>query len=72
MGLVPTPDGTCASDNVLMPGITCWYQTIPAQAPDPTQYDNSHGGSGFMLGSLDFYGNGDNRFAVFDWTGLAT
>ena len=71
MGLLPTPDGTCASDNVHhLPGITCWYQTIPAQAPDPTQYDNSHGGSGFMLSSLDFYGQGDNRFAVFDWTGL--
>jgi hypothetical protein len=71
LGLVPTPDGTCASDNVHhLPSITCWYQTIPAQAPDPTQYDNSHGGSGFMLSSLDFYGNGDTRFAVFDWTGL--
>jgi hypothetical protein len=71
LGLVPTPDGTCASDNVHhMPSITCWYQTIPAQAPDPTQYDNSHGGSGFMLSSLDFYGNGDTRFAIFDWTGL--
>jgi hypothetical protein len=71
MGLLPTPDGTCFSDNVHhLPGITCWYQTIPAQAPDPTQYDNSYGGSGFMLSSLDFYGNGDNRFAVFDWTGL--
>jgi hypothetical protein len=71
MGLLPTPDGTCISDNLLHePGLTCWYQTIPAQAPDPTQYDNRYGGSGFMLSSLDFYGNGDNRFAVFDWTGL--
>jgi hypothetical protein len=71
MGLLPTPDGTCASDNTdHLPGLTCWYQTIPAQAPDQTQFDNSHGGSGFMLSSLDFYGQGDNRFAVFDWTGL--
>ncbi len=71
LGLFPTPDGTCLSDNVHhLPGITCWYQTIPAQAPDPSQYDNANGGSGFMLSSLDFYGNGDNRFAVFDWTGL--
>jgi hypothetical protein len=71
MGLLPTPDGTCASDNTLHePGITCWYQTIPAQAPDPSQYDNNHGGSGFMLSNLDFYGQGDNRIAVFDWTGL--
>src|ERR1700733_8699141 len=36
MGLLPTPDGTCASDNTLhLPGITCWFTVIPAQAPDP-------------------------------------
>ena len=73
LGLVPTPDGTCAStDNPFhAPGVTCWYQTIPAQAPDQSQWDNSDGGSGFMLSSLDFVGNGDTRFAVFDWTGLS-
>jgi hypothetical protein len=71
MGLLPTPNGTCSSDDTYhSPGITCWYSVIPAQPPDPTQYDNSHGGSGFMLDSLDFYGQGDNRIAVFDWTGL--
>lgn len=63
MGLLPTPDGTCS-------GVTCWYSVIPAQPPDPSQFDNSHGGSGFMLATLDFTGSGDNRFAVFDWTGL--
>jgi len=81
MGLLPTPDGTCASDNTFhMPGVTCWFTVIPAQAPDPSQYDNSHGGSGFMLASLDFYGFngtlpsaalGSNQIAVFDWTGLS-
>src|ERR1700733_5100748 len=79
MGLLPTPDGTCASDNTLhLPGITCWFTVIPAQAPDPSQYDNSYGGSGFMLASLDFYGfagtvpsSGANQIAVFDWTGLS-
>jgi len=71
MGLLPTPDGTCFSDNQHhLPGITCWFAVIPAQPPDPTQYDNSHGGSGFMLGTLDYYGQGDTRIAVFDWTGL--
>lgn len=71
MGLLPTPDGTCFSDNTYHePGFTCWYQDIPAMPPDSTQYDNSHGGSGFILGSLDFYGLSDTRFAVFDWTGL--
>lgn len=52
-------------------GFACWYQVIPAQTPDPTQYDNSNGGTGFMVGSLDFFGLGDNRIAVFDWTGLS-
>lgn len=71
MGLIATPDGTCFSDNVHhLPGFTCWIQVIPAHPPDSTQYDNSYGGSAFMVGSLDFYGNGDTRFAVFDWTGL--
>jgi hypothetical protein len=73
LGYFPTPDGTCAADNATgAPGVTCWYQTIPAQAPDPSQFDNANGGSGFMLSSLDFFGNGDNRFAVFDWTGLSS
>ncbi len=66
MGLLSTPDGPC---NTTVGA--CWYQVIPAQAPDPSQFDNSHDGSGFMLASLDFFGHGDNRIAVFDWTGLA-
>jgi hypothetical protein len=71
MGLLPTPNGTCLSDDLHhLPGITCWYSVIPVQPPDPTQYDDSHGGSGFMMESLDFYGQGDDRIAVFDWTGL--
>jgi hypothetical protein len=71
MGLLATPDGTCTSDNQFhRAGITCWIQVIPAQPPDGSQFDNSHGGSAFMLATLDFYGQGDNRLAVFDWTGL--
>jgi hypothetical protein len=72
MGLLPTPDGTCFSDNTFhVPGLTCWYQVIPAHPADASQYYNPGGGSGFMLGSLDFYGQGDTRIAVFDWTGLS-
>jgi hypothetical protein len=73
MGLVPTPDGTCASTSnpFNSAGVTCWYEAIPAQAPDPTQFDNSHFGSGFIMAGLDFIGQGDTRIAVFDWTGLA-
>ncbi|MGA8297604.1 MAG: hypothetical protein WB770_11230 [Acidimicrobiales bacterium] len=65
MGLVNTPDGTCAANGA------CWYQVIPAQPSDPSQYDNANSGSGFMLGSLDFFGQGDTRIAAFDWTGLS-
>ena len=68
MGLLPTPDGTCASTR----GAACWYQVIPAVPPTPSQYDNSNGGSAFMLGTLDFFGQSDTRIAAFDWTGLGS
>jgi hypothetical protein len=72
MGALATPDGTCTSDNRFhRAGVTCWFSVIPAMPPDPAQYDNSHGGSGFMLDNLDYYGQGDNRIAAFDWTGLS-
>ena len=78
MGLIDTPDGTCARDKVLHEGgITCWVAVIPAQPADAGQFDNSNGGTGFMLGSLDFYGfvplptSGDNRIAAWAWTGLS-
>jgi hypothetical protein len=76
MGLIRTPDGTCARDNILhMGGITCWVAVIPAQ-PVANRFDNAHGGTGFMIGTLDFYGfvplatSGDNRIAAWAWTGL--
>ena len=72
MGTLATPDGTCASDNTFhQPGIACWFSVIPAMPPDPSQFDNTHGGSGFMINTLDPIGQGDNRIAVFDWTGLS-
>jgi hypothetical protein len=55
-------------------GISCWYAVIPAQSPDPSQFDNNNGGTGFMIASLDAIdpvSNGDNRLAVFDWTHLS-
>jgi hypothetical protein len=77
MGHIATPDGTCAQDDVLqMGGITCWVAVIPAQPPQG-QFDNNRGGTGFMVGSLDFYGfvplatSGDNRIAAWAWTGLS-
>ena len=73
MGLLKTPNGTCFSDNkYFQPGIACWFGVIPARRPDPGQFDNSHGGTGFMLATLDFYSLGGNQLAVFDWTGLRT
>jgi hypothetical protein len=68
MGLLPT-DST-GDDCLTTHGALCWYQVIPAQPSDTRQFDNSFGGSGFMLASLDFVGQGDNRVAAFDWTGL--
>lgn len=71
MGTLATPAGTCAKDNTYSePGVACWYAVIPAQPADSTQWDNNHGGSGFMLGTLDYYGVGGNQLAVWDWTGL--
>jgi hypothetical protein len=52
-------------------GFVCWYQVIPAQSADPSQYDNSNGGTGYMFASLDFLGAGDNRAAVFAWSDLS-
>jgi hypothetical protein len=77
MGLISTPDGTCAGTSLATAGIDCWSAVIPAQPADPGQYDNHYGGSGFMMSALDFesfFGNpsaGDNRVAVWDWTGLS-
>jgi hypothetical protein len=70
MGLLKTPDGTCFSDSKLFqPGIACWFSVIPAVPPNG-QFDNSHGGTGFMLATVDFYSLGGNQLAAFDWTGL--
>jgi hypothetical protein len=72
MGLLATPDGTCAGSA----GVDCWARVIPAQPADPGQFDNSFNGSGFMMDTLDFNSfaglptAGDNRIAVWAWTGL--
>ena len=71
MGLLSTPDGTCSSDDrYFQPGIACWFSVIPAVPAGPGQWDNTHGGTGFMLATLDAYTLGGNRLAAFDWTGL--
>jgi hypothetical protein len=68
MGTDPSiqpPGGSCATTGA------CWYQNIPAQSPSDADFDNNNGGTGYTVGSLDFFGTGDNRVAVFDWTGLS-
>ena len=76
MGTDPSiqpPDGNC--DNGATAGVTCWYQVIPATSPQRPVVTVA-GGTGFMAATLDFnsftFGNGtgDNRAAVFYWTGL--
>jgi hypothetical protein len=72
MGQLATPDGTCAGSA----GVDCWAAVIPGQPADAGQFDNHNGGTGFMMDSLDFNSfagtpsAGDNRIAVWDWTGL--
>jgi hypothetical protein len=73
MGLIRTPDGACGDTA----GVDCWAAVIPAQPADAGQYDNGYDGTGFMMDSLDFNSfagvptTGDDRIAVWDWTGLA-
>jgi hypothetical protein len=71
---VQPPDGNCMTGPGA--GTDCWAQVIPAASPGG-EFDASNGGTGFMVAALDFNsfatltGNGDNRIAVFDWTGLS-
>jgi hypothetical protein len=73
MGTLATPDGTCAGSS----GVDCWVAVIPAQPADSGQWDDSYGGSGFMVGALDFTSfagqpsSGDNRLGVWYWRGLS-
>ncbi len=70
---IQPPDGNCANGSTA--GVTCWGPVIPASSP-AGEFNNNYGGSGFMTATLDFnsfaFGvpNGDNRVAVFFWTGL--
>jgi hypothetical protein len=66
---VQPPDGSCASGPTA--GAICWYSDIPAQSPSDANFNNSFGGSGFIVGSLEFTGGGDNRVAAFYWKGLS-
>lgn len=72
----PNPNFNVAIQNMSLlstpndcPG--CWYSAIPAQPAGPADFDNADGGSGFVLTSLDFFGNGDTRIAAFAWTDLS-
>jgi hypothetical protein len=71
---IQPPDGDCFTGPTA--GASCWYQVIPATSPTG-QFDNAYGGTGFMAATLDFNafaignGTGDNRAAVFYWTGLS-
>ena len=72
MGTDPSiqpPEGSCFNGPTA--GVTCWYQNIPANSPTDSEFDTAFGGTGFMVGSLDFVGQGDNRVAAFYWTELS-
>jgi hypothetical protein len=68
-GAIQPPDGSCASGPTA--GAICWYSDIPAQSPSDSDFDNAFGGMGFVVGSLEFTGGGDNRVAAFYWKGLS-
>lgn len=71
---IQPPDGPCYRGRTA--GVTCWASVIPTTV-EGGQFDDSYDGTGFMTASLDFnsfatgVGPGDNRVAVFYWTGLA-
>ena len=76
-GIQP-PDGSCNSGPTA--GLTCWFQVIPASSTVSSEFNNNYGGSGFMVATTDFQSfevpplppsSGDNRAAVFFWTGLS-
>jgi hypothetical protein len=52
-------------------GYDCWYSQIPAWTADASQFFSGFGGIGFMAGTLDFFGVGDNRIATWFWQGLS-
>lgn len=58
---VNPPDGNCASSG----GLFCFYSVLPTIAPTTGSWDSSHGGTAWAVSSLDFFGSGDNRLAVW-------
>lgn len=58
------PDGNCASSG----GVYCFYSVNPTLSPTAASFDGSQGGTAWAVSSLDFFGSGDNRLAVWAFT----
>ncbi len=61
---VNPPDGACGSSG----GLYCFYSVDPTGAPTNGSYDTSAGGTAWAVSSLDFFGSGDNRLAIWAFT----
>ena len=78
MGLLPTPDGTCARDNALRRAASLLGRGDPGAAtrPQPVRQQSRrlgvHAGRAGLRWLSGLPPAGDNRIAVFDWTGLRT
>ena len=67
LGVNP-PDGNCASSG----GAFCFYSVDPTISPTTGSYDTSQSGTAWAISSLDFFGSGDNRLAVWSFTNTAS
>ena len=68
---VNPPDGGgigCAASG----GLYCFYSVNPADSPTTSSYDSSNSGTAWALSSLDFTGAGDNRLAVWSFSGTSS
>jgi hypothetical protein len=62
----PPDDGGigCAASG----GALCFYSVDPTVSPTALSYDTSHSGTAWAVSSLDFFGTGDNRLAVWSFS----
>ena len=63
-----TPDGACPTDSS---GAPCWYSVQPAESSN-ANYTVALNGVAFALSALDFFGDNDNRIALWGFFNTRT
>jgi hypothetical protein len=53
-------------------GLYCFYSVDPTVSPTTGSYDTSQSGTAWAVSSLDFFGSGDNRLAVWSFANTAS